>query len=97
METKRRPLFGDSLERLQGSPDLQMPPALAEAMTDHLEELREKYVYTLRDLTVQYHVSLEMILNCESDPHNHAASHRQSIPSRLLRARLLNDELWAQV
>ena len=38
-----RPFFGSSIERLQGSPDLQMPPALAEAVTDHLEGLRTKY------------------------------------------------------
>lgn len=43
---ERWPLFGDSLQRLQGSPDLQMPPSLAHAMTAHLEELREKYVPT---------------------------------------------------
>eukprot|EP01044_Picomonas_judraskeda_P048577 COSAG03_NODE_28178_length_218_cov_1855.352941_1_plen_46_part_10 len=42
--SRPRPLFGDSLSRLQGSADLQMPPELAEAMTDHLEELREKCV-----------------------------------------------------
>jgi hypothetical protein len=35
------PLFGSSLEGLQGSAHLQMPPELAAQVTAHLEGLRE--------------------------------------------------------
>ena len=36
--------FGSSVERLQGSPNLQMPKELETAMTEHLEKLRDEYI-----------------------------------------------------
>eukprot|EP01050_Picozoa_sp_SAG11_P023822 SAG11_NODE_4903_length_1728_cov_2.362799_3_plen_61_part_00 len=46
MPSRKQPsaLFGDSIGKLQGTPALQMDPALLEGVTDHLEHLRDEYI-----------------------------------------------------